>query len=285
MKTHFSICPITGLSTSFTDSYNSCTLWPVVHPCTIEPYKLYRLIETKGTSLPKDYIAAGILLRLTNLKLIDKTKNEPNYNRGAINSKLSELHYFHLIELYWELRNFCGSSYSHLITLNLATVATQHPSVIHGLILSAAKQHIQEAYEAADSSWICNRHKAKEEKARLQTNKMDIKSVSKRTSKLMRSLYNTLPAPSISEQAANKTAQYLGWDDTDKAPRFLSINQGIRDRMVIAITTLKSEAIKEELLVVDGAEDKSFTMILKYLTGELKDSSLGLDWSLEESLV
>lgn len=110
-KTHTSlsylVCPITGLSVSFQDDYDSTQLAIHRHPLTSHPLKLYSLIRKHGSesTFPKSYIVAGVLLKLTENEMIAHPELEPEYLRGQIVTYLEQEHRHTLIKLFWATYN------------------------------------------------------------------------------------------------------------------------------------------------------------------------------------
>jgi len=274
---HYLVCPITGLSSTIQDDYKHNDLWPATHHTVANAARLYKMIETKSNSLPTSYIAAGILLQLTESELIANPKQEPQYLRGKVNEELQKIPTNCLIELYWQCRNTRAHLNSQPLTVNLTTAATQNAQGIYKTLKAIACQDVT---KADMETYIKTRNTLKQKKERLSVAKMDIKSVSNRVAKLLPKLHNAIPdsGATLALTSVRKAASFLIWDDNVGAPKWLTVTPAIRARVTEIIDTMMSIGKEEYMLSQDSVEHKSLKLIRRYLTGELKDAGLGCDW-------
>lgn len=265
---HYAVCPITGLSSTISDDYLHNDLWERTHLVAANPAKLFKLIETKANSIPKSYIAAGILLQLHEEGLLAAVNTEEPYLRGKVNEMLQGIPMWHLRELYWDVRNSVAHLNLSPLTVNLTSASSTTPISLYKSLRAIAKQDVTKADMDTYIRTKCILRKG-EERARITVAKMDVKSISTRLARLLPKWHNALAESKLEGKSITKAASLLTWDDRTKAPRWLSMGDKVKTRIIEILKVITVEA-KEGYLVQAGAvELRSISLVTKYLSGEL----------------
>jgi hypothetical protein len=118
----------------------------------------------------------------------------------------------------------------------------------------------------------------KKARARVRV-RMDLKTVCDRIATLLPKLHNGLATTELELASIKKVASLIRWDDAIGSPRFLSVNLKIKTRIIEILEIIATEAMKSYLLERDSLNMKSIDLLIKYLTGELKDATLEEDWT------
>ena len=284
MAISYNICPITGLSYSIKDDYKGQILYNSVHNIVKEPTILFNLCEKKSESIPKSFLVAGILLHLEIEQLIDHPEHEPKYLRGQINELLQQASHYQLVELFWDTRNTMAHLNSEPLKINLTTTTLQGLWALYDNLKAVARQDVTAAdMETYIRTKSIRRTKEREElhKTGIRDN-MSLKACCKRVRKLLPELHNsatTEEANSLPLASIKKAASFFTWCPGTDTPKFAGTNDKVVKRIIEILDLIFTDAVcKSGILYQDSIEAKSYQLVKKYLTKELKSVALDVEF-------